>query len=701
MAAIDPILSISPCAHDASVSDIGFRAAIHGIRSGKWATAVAKVRQGYEQGGKKGADGPKRQLPGVTFSGRFSHRDEKSLVEHSGLICADIDGVENLEGRKEQFASDAHVVAAFTSPTGTGLKVVFRCDPAKPHKESYRSLEHHVFKNYGLAIDEKCKDSSRLCFVSHDPELIEHDDAQAIPYLAPKAETAPTPDRPRPNPGTGQPGDDFNARGGHTIPDLLRKHGWIHQRGPYWCRPGKDSGISASLGVVAPDVFHPFSSSPETRLPSDIEGFDPFSLYTWLEHGGDFKASARALGKQGYGEQRLHNNLERVAGPATSAGFDEDGPSQPEPESSVLVGRPLGEFQLPDKGDPSILIGNRWLSRGDIFILASTSGMGKSSLTIQAARTWALGRPLFGGFQPHRPLRSLIVQAEDGDGDIAEVRLSLDFAEPLSAAERAQVNANVIIVTDRIHRGLSFRTELKRLLAIHIPDIVWINPLLAFIGGDVNDSTDVGTFLREQLNSLNEPAKFAYGLVHHTAKPPKEKSQRQWNEVMYEMAGSADLTNAARAVLALQATATPGEFNLIAAKRGGRTGLTRKVAQGVGFRDEPVSTISINHSKARMDVNGQSLPVIHWERGADKVEETPTDKAATKAAETMGKFRDKIPTTPEAATTIGALHRLLEGRTDLTYNGFKKAVIRAADAGVLKMVERTGLGACYYMPSRE
>jgi hypothetical protein len=94
-------------------------------------------------------------------------------------------------------------------------------------------------------------------------------------------------------------------------------------------------------------------------------------------------------------------------------------------KSDGLQARPLGSFKLPAPGDPSVLIGNRWLSRGDIAILASTSGMGKSSLSIQAATTWALGRDLFGGFKPHRPIKSLIMQAEDGEGDIAEVKHSM------------------------------------------------------------------------------------------------------------------------------------------------------------------------------------------------------------------------------------------------------------------------------------
>lgn len=361
-----------------------------------------------------------------------------------------------------------------------------------------------------------------------------------------------------------------------------------------------------------------------------------------------------------------------------------------------LQARPFPDFLLPAKDDPSILIGNRWLSRGDIAIFASTSGMGKSSLSLQAATHWALGLPLFGGFKTTRPLRSLIFQAEDGDGDVAEVWLSLKHAMKLTDDQLAQVRERVLIVTDRIHRGPSFRAELSRQIALHKPDLVWINPLLAFLGGDVNDSTDVGVFLREQLNSLNEPASFAYIIVHHTAKPPKEKAQRQWNEVMYEMAGSADLTNAARAIIALQATASPGEFNLICAKRGVRAGLTRPVAQGAGFRQEPVTTISVHHSKERMEANGENIGVIFWERGEDLVEETQEQKGGRKASSTMAKFGDKIPTTPEKAQPIPMMHRAVKDMTDLTYNGFKKVVLRAYDNGGMKMVEKPGVGACFY-----
>lgn len=295
-----------------------------------------------------------------------------------------------------------------------------------------------------------------------------------------------------------------------------------------------------------------------------------------------------------------------------------------------LSGRAFDSFSLQQPDDPNILLGNRWLCRGDGAILASTSGMGKSSLLFQAAVCWALGRDLFGGCRPNRPLTTLIFQSEDSDGDIAEMKESLFHAMKLTAAEQAEVGRRVIVVTDRIHRGPSFRAELKRQIALHHPDLVAINPLLAFIGGDVNDAAEAGQFLREYLNGLNEPPTHAYIIVHHTAKPPKERADRRWNEVMYDMAGSADLTNWARAIMSLRPSEKDGSFNLVFAKRGIRAGYTKEVDQGAGVRLEPVTTIGIRHSRDRLDIEGRSIGLIHW---------VPCDVTADTAGMTNGAGR--------------------------------------------------------------
>lgn len=346
---------------------------------------------------------------------------------------------------------------------------------------------------------------------------------------------------------------------------------------------------------------------------------------------------------------------------------------------------PLTEFKLPLKGDNTILVGNRYISRGDIVILASTSGMGKSSLSLQIATCWALGRDIFGAFLPNGPLKSIFFQSEDSDGDVAEVWFSMMHAMKLTTAEIETVRSRVLIVTDRVHRGLSFRAEAQRQIKLHSPDLVWVNPLLAFIGGDVNDSTDVGLFLREQMNSLNEPPAFAFIFIHHTSKPPKEKKDRQWNEVMYEMAGSADLTNAARAILSLQACEKQGHFKLVLAKRGARAGAKKLVLGTVNPEikiEQPALEIGLRHSIERMDVEGQNLPVIFWEQ-AEIEADKPKHPGGRPSKYSIDQFLSLFPKPGEPATTIPVLHRKVSMVSGISLSGLKDLVSRAASDGVL------------------
>lgn len=107
---------------------------------------------------------------------------------------------------------------------------------------------------------------------------------------------------PKPNGHGLRPGDDYNSRGDALA--VLQAHGWriTFTRGEtaYLRRPGKDSGVSATYGHVAPRVFYVFSSN---ATPFDFgRAYDAFGIYSRLEHAGDLPAATRALGKLGYGE---------------------------------------------------------------------------------------------------------------------------------------------------------------------------------------------------------------------------------------------------------------------------------------------------------------------------------------------------------------------------------------------------------------
>lgn len=626
---VDFKCSIIQEARDTVTRPISFRDALAGIKTGRWAKQVEVVREAYGTGGKDAAAAPKKLLPGILFSGTFSRRAADAIETHSGLICADLDHLgDRIGSLKEHLIADDHVLAVFVSPTGSGLKVIFRCDPTKHHKlETFPALEKYVADNFGELIDEKCDDVSRICFVSHDPDLWANDDAKVIPYPPPEPRQPPKEFvlPPQLSGDDLKPGHDFNARCGSTVPDILTAHGWTHLRGIYWCRPGKRGGVSATWGFYD-NTLIVHSSASETGFPSDQKGFDPFSIYTHLEHHGDWKAAARELGKRGYGaspKSRQQQNLERMAGP--------DEPPPPITITHPAEGRPLFDFNLVMDHDQSILLGERYLNRGDGAVIVSSSGMGKSAIAIQAATELALQRGPF-GIQGNGPLKSLIIQSEDSDGDVAEVAYSVRHVLKLTPEQVATVNSRVIVVTDRVNRGLRFIANLKRLIAAHKPDLVWINPLQAFIDGDVTDSKDLGQFLREGLNSLNQPATFGYVIIHHTTKPAtgKERAERLWHEVMYDMAGGAEIINWARAIISLRATPTEGEFNLVLAKRGRRAGVTKKVPNGVGFILEPVTTIPLRHAKGRIEVPGmpRGLPTIYWE--AREADATPTPRETPK-----------------------------------------------------------------------
>jgi hypothetical protein len=95
-----------------------------------------------------------------------------------------------------------------------------------------------------------------------------------------------------------RPGDDFNQRG--DVRDLLRRHGWTLVRtgdNEYWRRPGKTSGWSATLKDNLLYV-HSMNAAP---FEDDV-AYAPFSVFTLLEHHGDYAAAASALRQRGFGD---------------------------------------------------------------------------------------------------------------------------------------------------------------------------------------------------------------------------------------------------------------------------------------------------------------------------------------------------------------------------------------------------------------
>ena len=151
------------------------------IRAGKYAGQIARLRA--EQDPAKAAK-LKKALPAFTAScttnGGHKLTDARA---HSGLLQGDIDkiGGEKAELLREALRKEPCVFAAWISPSGDGLKLLIRVEAdLGSHAASFATAKKHFLDCYQIELDSHCKDVSRLCFVSHDPQLWINENAQVL-----------------------------------------------------------------------------------------------------------------------------------------------------------------------------------------------------------------------------------------------------------------------------------------------------------------------------------------------------------------------------------------------------------------------------------------------------------------------------------------------------------------------------------------
>ena len=114
----------------------------------------------------------KDRLPLFTPTGIFNYRSMAGLESYNGIICLDIDSVEDPESLKSVCKTISWVYSAFVTPSGKGLKVIVKTD-ATP--ETYKEVEISVSNKFaeltGFSRDNHCKDIARVQFVSYDPQI--------------------------------------------------------------------------------------------------------------------------------------------------------------------------------------------------------------------------------------------------------------------------------------------------------------------------------------------------------------------------------------------------------------------------------------------------------------------------------------------------------------------------------------------------
>ena len=133
----------------------------------------------------------KKDLPGVCFSASTfkPHEWEDSkgnkkpmdtwrhqqFAVMNGLFMVDLDEVENpieLWGQlKEKGVMDWNPFFVFVSPSGYGLKIVMPCSLERGSLYQNQKAFADAF-GVGVALDDKCKDASRLSFVSRSEDIL-------------------------------------------------------------------------------------------------------------------------------------------------------------------------------------------------------------------------------------------------------------------------------------------------------------------------------------------------------------------------------------------------------------------------------------------------------------------------------------------------------------------------------------------------
>jgi hypothetical protein len=165
--------------------------ALDEIQSGRFKSDIEVIRRlvsehGHDDDKVKSA---KMNLPAYIFSGKIDGAVKQAMEEkrftHSGLIQLDFDHIQNADEIRDQIAADPFTLAAWVSPSGTGVKglcIVPKTDKKDDHKKSFEIVGDYFKTKYNLDIDQACKNANRLCYAGYDPDLKINDQAREIDH---------------------------------------------------------------------------------------------------------------------------------------------------------------------------------------------------------------------------------------------------------------------------------------------------------------------------------------------------------------------------------------------------------------------------------------------------------------------------------------------------------------------------------------
>lgn len=517
----------TPCDH-LTLSDF-----IDGIRDGRWRAEVEDCRYTLRNGGKAAYNALRETtVPAAALSAFLKHRRSRTTLEqkgavHSGFLQLDFDAKDHPGLTLEQIRAIAiaapFVSACFLSLSGNGVKAVGLCPASFDlHLGSWLVAEAY-YRERGLTLDASTKDITRLCFVSYDPQAFYWDEAFEIEPL-PVPEKAPT--------DGGSDGTEDPEHVHRVLAELAEKIGQDQDRNTWLhiCACTMDAVGAEAAGEIVDEYFPPL----EAKHQSACDVMDSLTYGEWL-----------SLRKYGI------DPVDKMKPPRESSGDDAT-----KVHSSIVWGVNSFPITVPPE---TVVLGNAWLRRADIAHIISTAGAGKSVAVIQAAMAWALGLPYFGIRPPHA-LRILLFSGEDDRVTLGQCRAGfLEHSEAitgqkLTEADLEPLDSMLRTEFSREYVGERFHTHLAGLLTESPADLVIINPLLSYVGGEI--VACASNWLRAGLMPVLQQYDCAALLAHHTGKMAKDG----WDNTddTYSGIGGGEVANVPRTILVLRPTTADG-----------------------------------------------------------------------------------------------------------------------------------------------
>ena len=171
---------------DEHAVDMTLKEFVELLRGERWKAQVEEYQRLKASGRETEAKKLKRKLAALVIAGRCegSHA-ETNLKQWSGDAMLDVD---KCNGRVSEFLQvlkdTPWVKAAWRSVSYDGLKLVVRveAESVDEYRMAYALVAWHVAQLLAFPCDMSCKNPTRPCFASYDPEAIFRPDTEVFPW---------------------------------------------------------------------------------------------------------------------------------------------------------------------------------------------------------------------------------------------------------------------------------------------------------------------------------------------------------------------------------------------------------------------------------------------------------------------------------------------------------------------------------------